>query len=447
MRSMKLLGVLFLALSAETPASSVFVIVPDVLTQAGTGALISMLFAALIALCMAGVYGELASAFPIAGGEYALVGRTLGPLPGFVVMALNLSNSLLGAAVLALGVADYFSAAVPGLQPIPSALVTLAGVTALGVLNIRTNALVTGLFLAVELGALGLLAALGLMHPLRSPFDLLAHPQVLNGSTLVPAPAAALGLAVAVAIFAYDGYGSAVYFAEEVHDARRQVGRAIVTALLITLLAELIPLTAMLTGAKDIKDLLGQRRVFMSFIESAGGHGVALGLGLAIGLAIINAVIAIMLLSARQIYATGRDGTWGRPADRVLAVVHPRWGSPWIATLIAGAATGGLCFIPLKLLLIATGTSVSIVYAVLCVSLIAGRRTGSTRLTRFRLTGYPVTPILAVIALAGVLWSDWIDPAEGRPGLIASFGVAAVAAVYYLAALKRRGWTPLDPPD
>ena len=67
---MKLMGVLFLTLSAETPASSVFVIVPDVLSQAGTGALLSLLFAALIAVCMAQVYGELSSAFPIAGGEY-----------------------------------------------------------------------------------------------------------------------------------------------------------------------------------------------------------------------------------------------------------------------------------------------------------------------------------------------------------------------------------------
>ena len=35
-RSMALLGALFLTLSASTPASSIFVIVPDVLTQAGS---------------------------------------------------------------------------------------------------------------------------------------------------------------------------------------------------------------------------------------------------------------------------------------------------------------------------------------------------------------------------------------------------------------------------
>jgi amino acid transporter len=230
-----------------------------------------------------------------------------------------------------------------------------------------------------------------------------------------------------------------------VQEAPRRVGRAILIALLISLGAELIPLVAMLTGAKDLPGLLAQRRVFMSFIEAAGGHGVAQILGLAIGLAIINAVIAMMLLSARQIYATGRDGAWGRSVDRVLAAVHPKLGSPWAATLVSGVVAGAFCFIPLKLLLIATGTSVSIVYAALCVGLIAGRRTGSTRHTQFRVFGFPVTPVVALIALAGVLWSDWIDPVEGRPGLIASFAVAVVAAIYYLAALKQRGWTPLDP--
>ncbi len=447
MRSMKLMGVLFLTLSAETPASSVFVIVPDVLSQAGTGALISMGFAALIALCMAQVYGELSSAFPIAGGEYSLIGRTIGPLSAFVVMALNLTNTLLGAAVLALGVSEYFGAMIPGLQPIPTALAVVIGSTLLGVLNIRTNAFVTGGFLVAEILAVMVLAALGLMHPMRSPLALLAHPQTLSGGALIATPAAALGLAVAVAIFAYDGYGGAVYFAEETHEAPRRVGQAIVLALVITLVAELVPLTAMLTGAPDLTRLLSAHAIFMSFIDSQGGHTLALLLGAAIGLAIVNAVIAVVLLSARQLYSTGRDQTWAGPVNRLLALVHPRFGSPWAATLVTGALTCGLCFIPLRLLLIATGTSVAIVYGFLCVGLMAGRASGVTRHGLFRLWGYPLTPIVALIALGGVLWADWLDPGDGRSGLIAALAVAVLSAGYYLVVLRRRGWVLRGPED
>lgn len=444
---MTLLGVLFLTLSAETPASSVFVIIPDVLSQAGTGALISMGFAALIALCMAQVYAELSSAFPIAGGEYALVGRTLGPLPGFVVMGLNLSNTLLGAAVLALGVSEYFAGLVPGLAPLPTALAVIAGSTLLGVLNVRTNAYVTGVFLLVEILAVAVLAGLGLLHPLRSPLALLAHPQSLSGGALTPTPAAALGLAVAVAIFAYDGYGNAVCFAEEMHQARRRVGRTIVLALLITLLAELLPLTAVLVGAPDLPRLLAAHAPFLAFVAERGGPSLAGLLGAGVGLAIVNAVIAVVLLGARQVYATGRDETWAPRLNRLFARVHPGFGSPWVATLVTGAITGGFCLIPLRLLLIATGTSVAVVYAFLCVGLMAGRRTGATRQGHFRLWGYPLTPLVALLALTGVLGSDWLDPGDGRSGLIAALAVAVVSAGYYLLVLRRRGWVLRGPED
>ena len=85
-RSMKVFGVLLLTLSAITPASSAFVIIPGIIQQAGTWALISLAAAALVATAMAFVYAELASAWPLAGGEYAMAGRTLGPFAGFVLM-------------------------------------------------------------------------------------------------------------------------------------------------------------------------------------------------------------------------------------------------------------------------------------------------------------------------------------------------------------------------
>lgn len=444
---MKLLGVLFLTLSAETPGSSMFVIVPDVLSQAGTGALLAMIAAGVIALCMAQVYAELGSAFPISGGEYCIVGRTLGPLSGFVVLGLNLVNSLLGAAVLSLGVSEYLGALVPGLQPIPTALVVVLGSTLLGVLNIRTNAVVTGAFLAVELIALAVLAWLGLQHPARGLVQLLTHPQILTGGALSPAPVAAIGLAVTAAIFAYDGYGGAIYFAEEMQEAPRRIGRAILLALLITGVAELLPLASVLTGAPDLKALFGAQNLLMSFIQSAGGQAVALMVGLAVALAILNAVIAVVLQSARQLYCTGRDETWPEPMNAVLAKVHPRFGSPWAATLATGAVTCALCFIPLRMLIIATGASVAMVYIVLCVASLAGRATGSTGHGVFRMRGFPAAPVLALIALAGVLWAAWLDPAEGRPGLIATLGVGAASGLYFLLALRRRGWVLRGPDE
>ena len=100
---MRMMGALFLTLSAVTPASSVFVIVRGVISQAGTGAFYSLIIGALIGIAMALVYAELASAFPHSGGEYALTGRSLGPMHGFLIMGINAFNTTISVSALAVG--------------------------------------------------------------------------------------------------------------------------------------------------------------------------------------------------------------------------------------------------------------------------------------------------------------------------------------------------------
>src|SRR5579863_1463233 len=91
-RSMKIFGVLLLTLSSVTPASSVFVIIPGVIQQAGSGVVLSLLAAGMVSFCMAFVYAELASAWPIAGGEYAMAGQALGPFAGYVLLGVNVAT-------------------------------------------------------------------------------------------------------------------------------------------------------------------------------------------------------------------------------------------------------------------------------------------------------------------------------------------------------------------
>jgi amino acid transporter len=444
---MKVFGALMLALSAATPASSVFVVVPDVVSEAGSGALLSMALGAVIAACVAELYAELGSAFPLAGGEYAMTGRTLGPLAGFVVLGLNLFNSLLAIAVFALGAASYLGAA-PGAATVAAALAIVLGAALLGVLRIRTNAWVTGLFVGVEVLALAVLAALGFGHPVRSPGVLLAHPMLAGpGGGLVPASAAAIGLSAAVALFAYDGYGSAVYFGEEMHEAPRRIARAILWALGITIVAEVLPLLAVFVGAPDLKRLLGSPTPFLDLARERGGPVLAQVLSLGVGLAMINAVIATVLLTARQLYSTGRDRTWGAGLDERLGRVHPRLQSPWLATLAAGVLAASLCFVPLKLLLIVTGAGTALVYGSLCLAVLAGRRSGATAHARHRAPLSWLLPVFTLIAVGGVLAADLLDPAEGRPGLLTALAVGAGFAGWYLLVLRRRGGWALTGPE
>jgi amino acid transporter len=359
-------------------------------------------------------------------------------LLGFAILGLNLLNSHLAVAVLSLGIGEYLGPIAGGLSARSIALIAIVGSTLLGVLNIRTNALVTGLFVLVELIALAVLSALGFGHALRSPLELLSHPVTLQGSVLAPVAITGIGMSVAVAIFAYDGYGAAVYFGEEMHAAPRRIGRAIVAAALITVAAEIIPLTAVLMGAPDLKALLGSKSVIGDFVLATGGPVLQRALSLGVALAILNAVIATVLLVSRQLYSTGRDRIWPRWINTPLVRVHPRLHSPWVATLVSGALACGLCFFDMRFLLKLSGAGVVFVYALMCLAAIQGRRTGSSAHGLHRMPLYPWAPIVTLIALAGVAWTAWADPEEGRVGLIASVATGVVFGLYYLIFIRRR---------
>jgi amino acid transporter len=436
-RSMKVTGVLLLTLSAVTPASSVFVVIPGIIGQAGSGAFVSLAAAAVVALAMALVYAELSSAFPHAGGEYVLMGRTLGPFVGFVFMGMNVVGSTLAPAVLSLGASDYVAAVAPGIGRVPLAVGIVGSAMLLGVLNIRVNAWVTGLFLAVELLALVALGALGFLHIHRPLTDFISHPVMAGAGGLVPTPIALMGLATAVAIFSYNGFGSAVYFSEEMHEAPKLVARTILLALVLTVAFEFVPVLAVLMGAPDLKRLVTAESPFSDFLLTSGGRTVDTIVSLGIALSIVNAVIATVLINARFLFSSGRDGVWHGWFNTALTQMHGRFQSPWIATLLAGASAMATCFVPFKILLVMNGTGVVVMYLLLCLAAIAGRITGATAHAAYRMPLFPLAPAFGTLALCYVIYANWIDPEVGRPSLIVSLVLIVLATAYFL--VKRRG--------
>jgi L-asparagine transporter-like permease len=93
-----------------------------------------------------------------------------------------------------------------------------------------------------------------------------------------------------------------------------------------------------------------------------------------------------------------------------------------------------------------TGTAIVVVYGTLCVAVIAGRRTGSTAHAAYRMPFYPWPPILALLVLAYVIYTNIIDAKTGQPSLIASALVIAASALYYRLVLRRRGaWVLKEP--
>jgi len=443
-------GALMITLSCLSPSIGVFIVGSDVIRQAGTGVFACFVAAALLGVLMACIYAELVSAFPDTGAEYTLMGRTLGPTAGFAILGLLLTGFTVGEALSSLGIATYLRVIVPGLQATPTALAVSILVTLVAVLNIRINALVTGIFLSLEVLSLVVLTVLGFAHPHRGLFAVV-HPVALaDGLKLAPTTLAVMGTAAAGAIYAFNGYGGVVSIAEELHEAPRRVAGVIFWALGLATLLELAPMLSMLLGAPDLAALMRAPSPAPFFIGATGGHVLAVVMSLTVAIAIFNANIAVALMAGRQLYSTGRDGVWSSGLNRAFSAIHPRFKSPWIATLTMGAFTLLWCLAPLRILVIVLAGGTVTVYAGLCLAVLAGRRNGATAHGRFRMPLFPALPLLALIALLGVAWTSLSD-ADGRLGFLVSGAVIAISALLYRGVLRRRGgWAhrgPVAPPQ
>jgi len=267
------------------------------------------------------------------------------------------------------------------------------------------------------------------------------HPQALSGAALAPASPAVIGLAAAGAIYAYNGYGGAVYFGEEMYEARAKVAWVIFASLIVAVVAEFAPITAVLVGAPDLKALLAAPAPFPAFLKAVGGEGLDKAVSLGVAAAVVNAMIAIGLINARQLYCSARDGVWPAAVNRALGAVHHRFHSPWISTLVMGAASLGCCFLPLDLLITLTGTGLVFIYGGISVAAMTGRANGATDVGHYRMPLYPFWPALSLMMLAGVVVADLTTP-DGRGSLAFNVAAMALSAAYWRLYLRRRGgWT------
>ena len=441
-RSLGVGGNVLITLSGISPASSVFVLGGAALAAYGTGVFWGFAIAGVISLLIALCYAELASRHPVAGGDYSLVSRTLGPATGVAVFFVGLVTLPLIVAIFALGVADYLGVAIAGLDPLWTAIFVTVLATATACLNIRANAWVTGAFLFVEMAALALLAVLGFVHVER-PVSALLDPQAFDAATggLAPLGIAGLVIAVTQGIFSYNGYGGAVYFAEETKNARRAVARAVLWSAAITIAAEIVPLAAILLGTGSLTDLFGSDLPVEAFLEERAGHAVTVFVLVSIALAIVNAIIAIALQSGRLLFAAARDqalpASLAAPLTRVSASAQ----MPWVATIVMGVLATAGCLVPLGVLLNATGSTLAFSYGFIALAAIMMRRNASPG-DGYRMPWWPLPPVAALLAIATIFVVGVLDPNQWL-SLGIAVGIVAAGYAYYFCYLRSRAGTHL----
>jgi len=164
-RSLSTLGNVALTLSDITPSASLMVVGPVVIGTAGTGSLLAYLIGCFVAFNVALCMGELGAMVPVAGGLYAIVTRVFGRWAGTVALFDYIGQAIFLPASMAIGIGTYVAALDPRLPTNWVAAGTMIVVTLLALLRIRFNAVMTGVFLMLELSVVTILVLAGVLHP------------------------------------------------------------------------------------------------------------------------------------------------------------------------------------------------------------------------------------------------------------------------------------------
>ncbi|WP_349018224.1 amino acid permease, partial [Serratia ureilytica] len=102
---------------------------------------------------------------------------------------------------------------------------------------------------------------------------------------------------------------------------------AIMLTLVIVVLVELVPFTALLIGSPSLAEMAKQADPVGYVVTQLGGPTLARVVSGAIYLSVFNAIIAIVAQFSRMMFASGRDGFWLPTFNRALKIIHPRFGT------------------------------------------------------------------------------------------------------------------------
>jgi basic amino acid/polyamine antiporter, APA family len=393
-------------------------------------ALLVWTVAGILSLLGALTYAELGAMKPDAGGLYVYLRDAFGPLSAFLYGWASFAVIASGTvAALAVAFSGYFGRLLPpaAVPPQVVSVLVIAVFTAVNIAGTRKGSLVQNWGTFVKVGGLVVLSIL-----LISTGSLATGFGSAAAELPVPSLAAGLGAATIATLWAYEGWQYVTFSAGEARDPQRTFPRAITAAtvglVVLYLLANIGYLAALGPAAMARSD-----QIAADAVAAALGPGLATVVGVLILVSIASALNGILLTAPRKYFAMARDGVFFQR----LAEVHPRFGTPAFAILGLGvwsavlAATG--TFETLLTYVVFAGW---IFYALGALSVFVYRRRAPGIVRSFRTPGYPVTPLLFVVA-AGLLVLNTLVTQPGR-ALVGLSLVALGAPAFYLWRARTR---------
>ncbi len=415
-----------------TIGSGIFRVPSVAAAEVGTVAAMALLWivGGLVALFGALTLSELVTLFPRSGGIYVFLREAYGPLPAFLfgwTRLLVIQPSSLGA--IAMIFATYAGALVPltgtGVRVTAGAVIAF-----LALLNIRSlglGAAIQNASTAAKVTALAAVAA-GVFLMGDGSAGAFAAP-----GGLAPLSWGGFGIALIAVMWTYDGWADATYIAGEVADPGRTMPRALVRGVLAIVVIYLV-INAAYLFVLPVAVMAGSQLVAADAATYVFGTAGATLVSALVVLSTFGSLNGAIMTGPRILFALAEDGLFFRP----IAAVHPRWHTPHAA--IALAALLGIGYVSVRTFeQLAESFILGIwpfyVLSVGAVFLLRVRRPDLPR--PYRTAGYPVVPILFLLASLAMLGNALVR----QPGATL-FGLGVIASgipVYYVwQALQRR---------
>ena len=297
---------------------------------AGTGLLIGLAVAALIAYCNATASAQLAAEFPTSGGSYVYGRERLGPWWGFVAGWGFVIGKTASCAAMALTFASY---AVPGAWWAQRlvAVVAVVGLAALNYRGVTKTAAASRVLVAATLVALAVLVIGIAVGSHTRPANLGGWAAVTHGGWYGILQSAGL------LFFAFAGYARIATMGEEVRDPRHTIPRAIPLALAIAIVVYLCVGISALLAAGPAR-LAAATAPLATAVHAAGVGGLAPVVRIGAALASLGALLALIAGIGRTSLAMARQ----RDLPTWLAAVHPRYRVPHRAEGALAVLVGAL---------------------------------------------------------------------------------------------------------
>jgi APA family basic amino acid/polyamine antiporter len=392
--------------------------------------LITWILGGILSLMGALIFAELASFLPHTGGIYVFLKDAFGSLTSFVfgwLFVLAIKPAAI--ATITIGMATYLRELVPltdfGVNVAAIALIiVLSTIHYRGVrLGSGVQNFLTGLKVLLILGFI----VLGLTSGHADWSRLSAG----TGGGLSLGMLTNIGVALALVLWAYDGWADISYMAGEVSDPGRTLPRAIVAGTVVVIAIYLLMNVVFLVTV-PLEQMMASDRVAADSARTLLRAGGAIFVSVAIVISITGAANGSVMLGPRVYYRMGADGYF----FKWMGQVHPRFRTPGNAVIAQGIWASVLAisgtFEQLSNLFIFTTW---LFFILSTVALFVFRKRYPDRERPYTTWGYPWVPALFLVIGVSMLLNSLVQrPLESGVGL----GFAALGLPAYYLIFKRR---------